>query len=110
MFYICNAFIGDSHSAAPVPSSTVKTEPQMERPSQPCRLNGLPPVKAAAVKNISEDTNSQSLTSVGRCTSVTALPAGDLLLGPRRSGHCTDRWAITACKIVHMYIILVLVA
>jgi len=87
-----------------VTTSSVKTEvePQTEPPGQPCRLNGLPPVTAAAVKNVSADSNSRSLMSVGRCTSATALPAGDLLLGPRRSGHSTDRWAITARIIVHI--------
>jgi len=88
---ICSMSISDSHSVGSVMSSAVKTEvePHAVLPSEPCRLNR----QAGAVKNVCAENESRSLAAAGCSTSVTALPAGDLLLGPRRSGHATNRWA-----------------
>ena len=58
---------------------------------QQSRSDGLPTRPCAAVKNGSADTHNRSLMAVGRSTSATVLPAGDLLLGPHRSGHSNDR-------------------
>jgi len=52
-----------------------------------CRSSGLPQWKSLAFNKIPV----RPLSSVGRSTSATTLPAGDLLLGSRQSGRCNDR-------------------
>ena len=82
-------------------SAAVGTEsvPHAPLPSEPSISSGMLPRKPAAVENGSvvknglADSDSRSLSAVGRSISATVFPAGDLLLGPCRSGHSAERWA-----------------
>jgi len=107
------SFTGNSLSTVLLVWSAIRTEarPPVLPPSQPCRSSGLLPRKPAAVENGSveksglADTDSRSLSAVGRSTSATVLPAGDLLLGPCHSGQSAERLAVitVATPTIHNY-------
>ena len=90
----------NSLSAVVLMSSAIRTDARQhaQLPSQPCRSSDSLPRKPAAaenslvMKNGFVDTDSRSLSAVGRSTSATVLPAGDLLLGTHHSGHSAERW------------------
>jgi len=77
-------------------SLTVRTEvgPHTVRSLNPCGSSEMPVRNYSAVPSSFISTDSQSVSAVGHRTTAPGLLAGDLLLGPRHSGHTTaDRSA-----------------